>query len=367
MSQQVKHIYEFGPYRIDSVDRRLLRNGEPVPLKAKVVDTLLVLLEHAGEVVGKEDLMQRLWPDSFVEEGNLTQNIYVLRKALAEADYIETVPRRGYLFTAEVRKRDEALSDVGPQREFLASGERGPRPVLPAEPRPAVLGVAEPPPEAPRVTGPLPAAARESRSRLAIGLVLGAAALGGLWLWLRPSRIPFEAIRLARLTTSGNAVRAAISPEGNYVGYVASATGRQSLRLRQVATGKDLEIVSPAAVEFYGLTFSRDGNFIYYVSQEMNRVGMLFRVPSLGGTPARLIDDVDSPVTLSPDDKRLAFIRFIPGQRCLVVAGADGTGERILAASRRESPFQIAPSPLIPPAWSPDGRSIACPVGLSSA
>jgi Tol biopolymer transport system component/DNA-binding winged helix-turn-helix (wHTH) protein len=371
MSRQIKRSYEFGPYRIDSVDRRLLRGGEPVPLKAKAVDTLLVLLEHAGEVLEKEDLMRRLWPDSFVEEGNLTQNIYVLRKALAEADYIETVPRRGYRFTAEVAKREEALSDAASRRESIESGERGPAPLslaAPIEPRLAGHGVAEPLPGAPpSETGPLPAARRESRPWLAIGLVLGVAALGGLGFWLRPSRIPFEAIRLARLTTSGNAVRAAISPEGKYVAYVASAVGRQSLRLRQVATGKDLEIVPPAAVEFYGLTFSRDGNFIYYVSQEMNHVGLLFRVPSLGGTSARLIEDVDSPVTLSPDDKRLAFIRFSPGQRSIVVAGVDGTGERILAASRRESPFQIAPSPLIPPAWSPDGRSIACPVGLSSS
>ena len=132
MSRRIKRFYEFGPYRIDSVDRRLLRGGEPVPLKAKVVDTLLVLLEHAGEVLEKEDLMRRLWPDSFVEEGNLTQNIYVLRKALPEADYIETVPRRGYLFRAQVAKREEALSDAASTGEPIESGERGPGPSSPA-------------------------------------------------------------------------------------------------------------------------------------------------------------------------------------------------------------------------------------------
>ncbi|HEY3125095.1 MAG TPA: DPP IV N-terminal domain-containing protein, partial [Thermoanaerobaculia bacterium] len=108
--------------------------------------------------------------------------------------------------------------------------------------------------------------------------------------------------------------------------------------------------------------------FIYYVSQEMNRLGLLFRVPTLGGTPVRLIEDVDSPVTLSPDDRWLAFIRFSPGERSIIVANSDGTGERKLAASNPGSSFKIAPSqsPFVPPAWSPDGRSIACPVGITT-
>ncbi|HEY0006108.1 MAG TPA: winged helix-turn-helix domain-containing protein [Pyrinomonadaceae bacterium] len=75
MSKQIKYFYEFGHFRIDTVNRRLLRDGELVPLKAKAVETLLVLVQHCGEVVEKDDLMKLLWPDSFVEEANLTQNI----------------------------------------------------------------------------------------------------------------------------------------------------------------------------------------------------------------------------------------------------------------------------------------------------
>src|SRR5882672_6865381 len=176
MSKQIKHFYEFGAFRIDTVNRLLLNNGEPVPLKGKAVDTLLLLVEHNGEVVEKDELMNALWPDSFVEEGNLTQNIYVLRKALAEADSIETVPRRGYVFTGEVRRRDEALSDAPLPREAIEAGERRAGPVMPAapaEPPPAAPGVVEPLPAAPRETGPLPAVARDARPWLAIGLVLG--------------------------------------------------------------------------------------------------------------------------------------------------------------------------------------------------
>ena len=112
MSQQIKRSYEFGPFRIDTVNRLLLRGGEPVPLKAKAVETLLVLVESKGQVLEKDELMQALWPDSFVEEANLTQNIYMLRKALGDNSYIETVPRRGYRFTAHVRQWDYTPSDL---------------------------------------------------------------------------------------------------------------------------------------------------------------------------------------------------------------------------------------------------------------
>ena len=108
MSQQATDLYEFGPFRIDTTNRLLFRNGKPIPLKPKVVETLLVLIENSGRVLEKDELIQKLWPDTFVEEGNLTQNIYVLRKALSDGPeseaYIETIPRRGYRFAVEVRK-----------------------------------------------------------------------------------------------------------------------------------------------------------------------------------------------------------------------------------------------------------------------
>ena len=108
MSQQATDLYEFGPFRIDTRNRLLFRNNEPIPLKPKVVDTLLLLIENSGRVLEKDELIQKLWPDTFVEEANLTQNIYVLRKALNSGtdseNYIETIPRRGYRFAGEVRK-----------------------------------------------------------------------------------------------------------------------------------------------------------------------------------------------------------------------------------------------------------------------
>ena len=108
MSQQPRHLYEFGRFRLDATERILLRGAEPVPLTPKVFGILLALVENSGRIVEKDALMRQVWPDSFVEEGNLTQNVSLLRKALGEnaegKPFIETVARRGYRFVASVKE-----------------------------------------------------------------------------------------------------------------------------------------------------------------------------------------------------------------------------------------------------------------------
>jgi len=95
MSRPAKHLYEFGAYQLDAHERVLWRAGQPVQLTPKVFDTLLVLVENSGHIVAKDELMQRLWPDSFVEEGNLAFNISILRKALAEGETLLRLGRVG--------------------------------------------------------------------------------------------------------------------------------------------------------------------------------------------------------------------------------------------------------------------------------
>jgi DNA-binding winged helix-turn-helix (wHTH) protein/tetratricopeptide (TPR) repeat protein len=106
MSKESKHFFEFGPFRIDPGERQLWRGQDPIPLTPKAFETLLILIRSSEHVVLKDDLMKALWPDSFVEESNLTQNIFVLRKALGDsaqdALYIATVPGRGYRFAQKV-------------------------------------------------------------------------------------------------------------------------------------------------------------------------------------------------------------------------------------------------------------------------
>jgi serine/threonine protein kinase len=166
-------------------------------------------------------------------------------------------------------------------------------------------------------------------------------------------------MKIARLTSSGTANRAAISPDGKYLVHVASETGQQSLRVRQVNTNSDVQIVPPSDVQYAGLTFSRDGDFVYYVAADKNSsTSNLYQVPVLGGNGRRVISNVGSAVTFSPDGQQLAFIRNLPdaGEDALIIASAHGGGERQLAVRKLPNFFRHV-------AWSPQGKTIACSAG----
>lgn len=118
MDKTARHIYEFGPFRLIPAEQQLLRDDQLVPLTPKSFDLLVVLVENSGRLIGKDELLQRVWPDSFVEEANLSVKMSELRRALGEKPqeihYIETVPRRGYRFVADVKERpDNGASTVG--------------------------------------------------------------------------------------------------------------------------------------------------------------------------------------------------------------------------------------------------------------
>jgi DNA-binding winged helix-turn-helix (wHTH) protein/TolB-like protein/Flp pilus assembly protein TadD len=116
MIRQENNLYEFGPYHLAVQERLLTRDGEVIPLAPKAVDLLVALVENSGHVLGKDELMKQVWPDSFVEEANLSHHIFTLRKALGEdkngAKYIETIPRRGYRFVAEVTEIDDTSNEL---------------------------------------------------------------------------------------------------------------------------------------------------------------------------------------------------------------------------------------------------------------
>jgi len=128
MSKAGKNSYEFGPFRLDPEQHLLMRGDELVALPPKAFETLVLLVENGGRVLQKKELMEALWPDSFVEESNLTQNIFLLRKALGEesGEYIKTVPRIGYRFVAgvsEVLDESEALVGASHSRQRIVVHE----------------------------------------------------------------------------------------------------------------------------------------------------------------------------------------------------------------------------------------------------
>src|SRR5580704_14866368 len=106
MGLNTKHLYQFGPFQLEPTEQLLLRDSQPVSLTPKAFELLLFLVQNQGRLLTKEQIMQAIWPESFVEEANLTVWISVLRRTLAEGEgglqYIETVPKKGYRFTAPV-------------------------------------------------------------------------------------------------------------------------------------------------------------------------------------------------------------------------------------------------------------------------
>src|SRR5262249_59110395 len=133
MSLQTKHIYEFGPFRLDAAERLLLRDREAVPLTPKAFDLLLSLVERHGHLLEKDELLKKVWPDTFVEEANLASNISQLRKALGDGEngrrFIETMPKRGYRFIAsvnkvEVERAEPTIQEQPGSQSIVAEGEQ---------------------------------------------------------------------------------------------------------------------------------------------------------------------------------------------------------------------------------------------------
>jgi Tol biopolymer transport system component len=192
---------------------------------------------------------------------------------------------------------------------------------------------------------------------VAVLVILGLAA--GLY-YAQTSRGPKGEVSITRLTSTGHASLATISPDGKYVVHVVS-DGQHSLWVRQTATGSNVQILPAADHRFIGLTFSPDGNYVYYTRFEGRAVSHVYRIPILGGTPEAIVRDVDSEVAFSPDGTRLAFLRGAPRalKVRLFVSNADGSGSPQQLAETGFDGFRMHASV----AWSPDGRSIAVPAG----
>jgi Protein kinase domain/WD40-like Beta Propeller Repeat len=214
------------------------------------------------------------------------------------------------------------------------------------------------------ISAPVPAKKSFPRSAIiatAVIVVAAAGFIGYRALHHRHELNP-QNMEIAKLTDSGKAFLVAISPDGQYVVYAKREGELQSLWMRNVATKSDVQVLAPDQVTFSGLTFSPDGNYIYFVRSDKTTelYDYLYLMPVLGGTARQLIRDIDTPVSFSPDGKQFVFMRGVPNTTAVEVriAAADGTGDRLLA-QLPAVPLTIS---MLGPSWSPDGKKIAVSV-----
>jgi len=264
-------------------------------------------------------------------------------------------------FTRDLEVSREVERSVPPSTRRGSTADSGQRPLYQSSQRSTQIITPQPTATAEHVRGEFKQYVKIAVAALA-SLVL-MVSLGGLGLFLFWPRAkpkpPPTPMRLARLTTDGSASRAAISPDGKYVVHTASAEGLETLRYRQVNTNSDVQIVGPSEVHYKALNFSPDGDFIYYVVADKNSsLDSLFKVSVLGGASRKIISDVGSGITFSPDAKHIAFIRDLidRGEQVLIVAQAEGGDERTVATRKFPNFFSSV-------AWSPDGKSLACGAG----
>ena len=176
---------------------------------------------------------------------------------------------------------------------------------------------------------------------------------------IRSRGLNLQNMQITRLTDSGKAGGVAISPDGRYIVYVLVDGERQSLWVRNVATKSDVQVLAPDVVEFVGLTFSQDGDYIYFVHSDKSTTNFryLYVMPVLGGAARQLIRDIDSPITFSTDGRQFAYMRGVPDHAVMEirVANVDGSGDHPLASLPAVLRFFYGV------AWSPDGKTILAP------
>jgi serine/threonine protein kinase len=211
----------------------------------------------------------------------------------------------------------------------------------------------------------LATAAREHKTGLgvitAVALLLLAAAAFGIYsLFFSNRSVPFQSIKISKVSGTHNARLGAMSPDGKYLAYVLNEEGNESLWLRHMATESNVQIVKPEHVHYEAMCFSLDGSYIYFTHSELasgpeSQDYDLYRTPVLGGNPQVLIKDIDSTPSFSPDGQRFVFLRANdpePGKYFVLMANADGGGEKTIFTGSMTVP-------LFAPVWSPDGTVIA--------
>lgn len=364
---------EFGPFRVDTARQSLFCGEKPIPLAPKAYDTLLFLLENPNRLVTREELIKAVWPDTFVEDGNLSVNIFQLRKALGETDegppFIETVPRKGYRFIVPVRVVESGAAGAAASSVWF--GSAGARVEgQPHAPTPfAAGGMGAPARESavpeiipfPEPRGPVPAAppvgradrtvgrTRLSRSGIAILVAVGAAVVIGSILLrrsMKPSQVSER--RLTSFAPEQALTSAAISTGAKFIAY-ANPSG---IFIQVIATGETHALALPERnFEVSRISWFPDSaSLLVGGSSPADSTPSLWIVPVIGSAPAvRLGDEAGGAV--SPDGSQIAWVNRAGNAPAVEVMSASGAGVRTLVTGKAGETFGNV-------SWTRNGHSL---------
>ena len=372
MSLSLKHTYRFDTFVLDVDEQILLRDGSMVPLTPKVFETLLLLVRHQGSVVTKQTILETLWPDVFVEESNITFNITKLRKALGDTKrpslYIETVPRRGYRFKTEVKEVLVEDDCPSPTAETLVGGsgrvathELASTEQLTPSAHDTARGIAQLGRSSPSYFTATKRTVLVVRALFAVILLVIVAAAS--WRYRRSvsqgqrqsdqliaqTSAAMPDLKYEQITTYGNVVSAAISPDGKQVAYVRENSSQESLWLIQLNTSLNVQLIPSGDVSFNKVSFSHDGNYLYFSSHTANEQTNLYRISVLHGPPTKLLENLEGNYSLSADDRRVVFKRRNrkDSEDTLYIAELDNGQERPLVTHKQPEwiwAFSLSPN-----------------------
>lgn len=333
MNNEFQGSYRFGEFVYDASLGLLYRNGESVALSPKSAELLRLLLQRNGDFVSKTEIFATIWPETFVEEGVLTQNIYTLRKALGVtpdgASLIENKTRLGYRLTVPIDVV-RPQNDENPQKPLPETESNDTVPVVKRRTRWVI-----------------------SSTVVVFMLLL---VVGGVW--LRPRikslfRKPIESVKFVRLTESGDIANATLSPDGKIIAYVRA----NAIYLKDLATRGESKIEVPNVESLSSLQFSPDGASIYFRSNKIFvTLARIYRVSRFGGDKELIAERAWASFSVSPDGRKLAFFRNVveTGGLKIVIHDIDSKEETEFTAV--ETPNTICGN--CAPAWSPDGKRL---------
>ncbi len=339
MSNRDNELYEFGPFRLDSAKRLLLRDNEPVPLQLKAFETLLALVRQPRQVLTKDELMKTVWPDTFVEESNLAQNIFVLRKTLGEAAggqrYIVTIPGRGYRFAEEVRP-------VSQDEKVVIESHSRTRIVIDEQTFPAVGS-----------TTAVASVRKPWNTRLKFALAATVFGLAAFALAFRPAVPPPKITRVRQITHLGSLVHnTKILTDGPRIYFRAWEAHERMLRYVSPEGGEAFSVDRPF-LEMDVEDLSPDGSefLVTNLIDQSHGPGApdiypsIWRIPVPSGSPRPLGTLRARETKWSPDGHTIACAVGSD----ILAADPDGTNVRRLA-TLPGSPMYLV--------WSPDGQHL---------